>query len=130
MDVLSEEIVIVGSRYGELADVVIPLFEKGEPINSENIVSELGGDEVILRPDDNKFDSFAVAVYTVLQRLLGYVWMYQSHAMRQWTERLQRRIDNLLRFIPMDLSASSYMECIELYCMMKQSPIEEQSTRP
>lgn len=204
MDVLSEEIVIVGSRYGELADVVIPLFEKGEPINSENIVSVLGGDEVILRPDDNKFDSFAVAVYTVSQRLLGYVWMYQSHAMRQWmeshqkrfvkgritslipkvgvmtatmdipmlleianrynptdmewadnlpevlvsitgqslclsidllqdelqtatewTERLQRRIDNLLRFIPMDLSANSYMECIELYCMMKQSPIEE-----
>lgn len=204
LDVLSEEIVIVGSRYGELSDVVIPLFEKGEPIKSENIVKALGGNEVILRPDDNKYDRFAVAVYTVKQRLLGYVWMYQSHAMcqwmkshqkryvkgritsliptvgvmtatmdipmqleimdrcspidlewaddlpevlasitgqslslsidllqdelliaKEWSERLQLRIDNLLRFIPMDLSASSYKECIELYCMMKQSPIEE-----
>ena len=43
---LSEEIVIVGSRYGDLADVVKPLFEQAEPIEGENIVEVLGGVEV------------------------------------------------------------------------------------
>ena len=200
----SEEIVIVGSRYGALADVVTPLFEKGVPIEAENIKSVLGGDEVILSPVKNDYDPHAVGVYTISQRLLGYVWMYQSHAMRlwmkknqktyimahitsvlsnvgvltataetplqleivdrneapdwgwaadipevltciteqslslaidllhdelkvaeEWSPRLQMRIDNLLRFLPMDLSAIRYKESIELYSLMKQSPIEE-----
>ena len=200
----SEEIVIVGSRYGALADVVTPLFEKGVPIEAENIKSVLGGNEVILSPVKNDYDPHAVGVYTISQRLLGYVWMYQSHAMRlwmkknqktyimahitsvlsnvgvltataetplqleivdrneapdrgwaadipevltciteqslslaidllhdelkvaeEWSPRLQMRIDNLLRFLPMDLSAIRYKESIELYSLMKQSPIEE-----
>ena len=200
----SEEIVIVGSRYGALADVVTPLFEKGIPIEAENIKSVLGGNEVILSPVKNDYDPHAVGVYTISQRLLGYVWMYQSHAMRlwmkknqktyimahitsvlsnvgvltataetplqleivdrneapdwgwaadipevltciteqslslaidllhdelkvaeEWSPRLQMRIDNLLRFLPMDLSAIRYKESIELYSLMKQSPIEE-----
>jgi len=200
----SEEIVIVGSRYGALADVVTPLFEKGVPIEAENIKSVLGGNEVILSPVKNDYDPHAVGVYTISQRLLGYVWMYQSHAMRlwmkknqktyimahitsvlsavgvltataetplqleivdrneapdrgwaadipevltciteqslslaidllhdelkvaeEWSPRLQMRIDNLLRFLPMDLSAIRYKESIELYSLIKQSPIEE-----
>ena len=34
---ITEEIVIVGSRYGDFADVLKPYYEKGEPIEPEDI---------------------------------------------------------------------------------------------
>lgn len=88
---ISEEIVIVGSRYGDLADVVIPLFEKAEPIEGENIFDVLGGVEVYLSPCPNKVDCYAVGVYTLSQRLLGFVWMYQSPGVSEWISLRDKR---------------------------------------
>ena len=202
---VSDEIVIVGSRYGDLADVVIPLFEKAEPIESENIVEVLGGVVVYLSPRPNKVDGHAVGVYTQSQRLLGFVWMYQSPGVDEWIRQqekrfvkaritriishcgimtarlevpmqqdmykrsnesldmewandlpdhfppvkerslalgidllrdaledatewspvLQRRIDNVLEILPMDLSADNYLQNKDLYIMMSQSPVKE-----
>lgn len=201
----SEEIIIVGSRYGELAGVLNPLYKEGRPMEEEEITRMLGGDMVLLHPTQNRYDQYAVGVYTLSQKLLGYVWMYQSPSIRDWlddnhkeymkahirqvntkygfmmatpdkpvklkyrertsfsidpdwasnipevlpsiTEQslslgiallrdeleeaeawsgsLQKRIDNLLRNLPLDLSAHRYMESMELYEMMKNSPIAQ-----
>ena len=77
----TEEIVIVGSRYGELADVLRPLYRQMAPMAQEDIKKTLGGDVVYFSPTFNQFDDEAVGVYTPSQRLLGYVWMYQSHGL-------------------------------------------------
>ena len=74
----SEEIVIVGSRYGALADVVKPIYETGTPIREDNIRGLLGFDEVILAPADNDFDNLAVGAYTSELKQIGHVWMCQS----------------------------------------------------
>ena len=86
----TEEIVIVGSRYGALADIVKPLFEKGEPIKKKDIKKILGGDEVILYPDNNEFDKFSVGVHTRSHRLLGHVWSSQSPAIAKWMAKNKR----------------------------------------
>ena len=210
-DTISEEIIIVGSRYGELADVLNPLYKEEKPIEEEEIQKMLGGDMVLFHPTHNTYDQYAVWVYTLSQKLLGYVWMYQSPSIRDWlddnhkeylkahirqvntkygfmmatpdkpvklkyrertsfsidpdwasnipevlpsiteqslclgiallrdeleeaetwSEMLQKRINNLLRNLPLDLSAHRYMESMELYEMMRNSPIaqvREQST--
>lgn len=87
-DALSEEIVIVGSRHGELADVFKPIYEKGDPIKGDSIEGLLGFDDVILSPADNSYDDYAVGVYTsdlklidmygcASRRLCGGGWMMQ-----------------------------------------------------
>ena len=70
-DALSEEIVIVGSRHGELADVFKPIYEKGDPIKGDSIKELLGFDDVILSPADNSYDGYAVGVYTSDLKLIG-----------------------------------------------------------
>ena len=199
------EIIIVGSRYGELASVVKPLYAMMTPVAQTEIKEKLGGDVVYLSPTDNQFDDDAVGVFTVSQQLLGYVWMYQSYGLKQmlknsgkryvkaqisrmnttfgllmatsdgswtldanvqdntidaptwavdlpevltsmtsqsltlgidllsdelresaaWSDRLRQRIDNVLRHLPLDLSASHCQECMEVYRQMKQSTIVE-----
>lgn len=199
------EIIIVGSRYGELASVVKPLYATMTPVTQTDIKEKLGGDVVYLSPTDNQFDDDAVGVFTVSQQLLGYVWMYQSYGLKQmlrnsgkryvkaqisrmnttfgllmatsdgswtldanvqdntidaptwavdlpevltsmtsqsltlgidllsdelrestaWSDRLRQRIDNVLRHLPLDLSASHCQECMEVYRQMKQSTIAE-----
>ena len=199
------EIIIVGSRYGELASVVKPLYAMMTPVAQTEIKEKLGGDVVYLSPTDNQFDDDAVGVFTVSQQLLGYVWMYQSYGLKQmlrnsgkryvkaqisrmnttfgllmatsdgswtldanvqdntidaptwaidlpevltsmtsqsltlgidllsdelrestaWSDRLRQRIDNVLRHLPLDLSASHCQECMEVYRQMKQSTIAE-----
>ena len=199
------EIIIVGSRYGELASVVKPLYAMMTPVAQADIKEKLGGDVVYLSPTDNQFDDDAVGVFTTSQQLLGYVWMYQSYALKQmlensgkryvkaqisrmnttfgllmatpdgswtldasvqgntidaptwandlpevltsmtsqsltlgldllsdelqesavWSDRLRQRIDNVLRHLPLDLSASHCQECMEVYRQMKQSTIAE-----
>lgn len=86
----SEEIVIVGSRYGELAYVVNPLYEKGEPIKRKDIKKVLGGDEVLIYPEDNDYDKFSVGVYTRTHRLLGHVWSSQSPSIMEWLKENKR----------------------------------------
>ena len=199
------EIIIVGSRYGELASVVKPLYAMMTPVAQTEIKEKLGGDVVYLSPTDNQFDDDAVGVFTVSQQLLGYVWMYQSYGLKQmlrnsgkryvkaqisrmnttfgllmatsdgswtldanvqdntidaptwavdlpevltsmtsqsltlgldllsdelresaaWSDRLRQRVDNVLRHLPLDLSASHCQECMEVYRQMKQSTIAE-----
>lgn len=199
------EIIIVGSRYGELASVVKPLYATMTPVAQTEIKEKLGGDVVYLSPTDNQFDDDAVGVFTVSQQLLGYVWMYQSYGLKQmlrnsgkryvkaqisrmnttfgllmatsdgswtldanvqdntidaptwavdlpevltsmtsqsltlgldllsdelresaaWSDRLRQRVDNVLRHLPLDLSASHCQECMEVYRQMKQSTIAE-----
>ena len=80
----SEEIVIVGSRYEELADTVCPLYDKRESIEKKDIAKLFGSETVYMRPRQNDYDSYAVGVYTAKQELLGYVWSWQSYAMREW----------------------------------------------
>ncbi len=200
-DALSEEIVIVGSRHGGLADIVKPIYEKGDPIAKEEIRGILGDDEVVISPEENHFDAYAVGVYTIDLKPIGHVWMCQAPAIRRWlkdsgrkylkaritrvcvnacvlmatcgsplrleeTERiydriddewakelpevltslteqslglgllllrdeleeskswspkLQLRIDNLLKYLPLDLSGHHYRDCISLYKMMMRS---------
>lgn len=85
-DALSEEIVIVGSRHGELADVFKPIYEKGDPIKGDSIEGLLGFDDVILSPADNSYDGYAVGVYTSDLKLIGHVWMCQSPSVRRWLD--------------------------------------------
>ena len=83
----SEEIVIVGSKYEELANVVSPLYDKKVPINKKDIARVFGSETVYMRPISNEYDMYAVGVYTANMNLLGYVWSWQSFAMREWMEK-------------------------------------------
>ena len=85
------EIIIVGSRYGELASVVKPLYAMMTPVTQTDIKEKLGGDVVYLSPTDNQFDDDAVGVFTVSQQLLGYVWMYQSYGLKQMLKNSGKR---------------------------------------
>ena len=200
-----DELIIVGSRYGVLSDVLRPLYEKGTPIEQEKINEVLGYDEFYLMPGPDDLDPYAVGAYTTEGKEMGFLWMYQAPALRQWidenharfvtihikrmntkyglmiaeserpirlkpcdrisldtdmewadnlpkvmrsisiqslalsvallqdelekaerwTERMQVRIDNLLRNLPSDLSAHHYRDAINLYKAMKSSKIEE-----
>lgn len=86
----TEEIVIVGSRHGVLADIVKPLFEKGEPIKKKDIKKILGGDEVLIYPESNEYDKYAVGVFTRSHRPLGHVWSSQSPAVSEWMAKHKR----------------------------------------
>ena len=83
---IPEEIIIVGSRYGELADVITPLYNKKAPIDSKDIAQALGDDIAYLSPVPNRHDKYAVGVFNKHQRQIGFVWMYQAPAMRCWLE--------------------------------------------
>jgi len=85
-----EEIFIVGSRYGELADVITPLYNTPKPIQAADIIQALGCDEVYLKPVPNDHDVYAVAVYAQDTRRIGFVWMYQAPTMRYWLEKHHR----------------------------------------
>lgn len=80
----SEEIVIVGSRYGELADEMSLLYKMKDPIEMKDIRNALGDVIVYLSPAKGLVDKQAVSVYTESSRRLGYVWMCQSHNIHAW----------------------------------------------
>ena len=86
----SDEIVIVGTRYEQLADVVSPLYDMKVPINKKDIARLFGSETVYMRPISNEYDMYAVGVYTANMNLLGYVWSWQSYAMREWLEKNNR----------------------------------------
>lgn len=81
---ISDEIVVVGGRYGDYADVLMDLYEQNKPIEPEEMRKALGGDEVILAPDSNDFVPYAVGVFDQMNRRLGYVWMRQAPAIQAW----------------------------------------------
>lgn len=199
------EIVIVGSRYGKLADVITPLYSQEGPIEQKDIRKALGNDVVYLSPVSGLIDKLAVGVHTEDNRRLGYVWMCQSHNIhfwmkennqeylgvrikevnrvanvmiaetlnpiqlpkmqrcsleidmnwaknlpmklpcykidslhlaifllnqalddaKEWSGMLQRKIENVLVALPLELSAYSNESCMELYYRMKASEIKE-----
>ena len=90
-DNVSEEIVIVGSQNGELADVINPLYRQGEPIKESDIRKAIGDNIVYLMPVNNLNDDQTVGVYSQTEKLLGYVWMYQAPAMMSCLERNNHR---------------------------------------
>ena len=94
----SEEIVIVGTRYEELTNVVSPLYDRREPIEKKDIAKLFGSETVYMKPRRNDYDNYAVGVYTAKQELLGYVWSWQSYAMREWLK------DNNRDFIAANIS--------------------------
>ena len=90
-DNVSEEIVIVGSGYGELSDEFECLFSQEKPIEEKDIRKTLGDNIVYMMPVCSVHDDQAVGVYSQTERLLGYVWMYQAHALRCWLETRKLR---------------------------------------
>lgn len=96
-EMISDEIIVVGSRYGYFADKLIPLFDEGNPIEVENIKKLFGSDKILLSPDGSNRDPYAVAVYTDSQQRIGFVWMHQSPSVLQWIQ------DHSKGFIPAHL---------------------------
>ena len=94
----SEEIIIVASLYGDFGDVLKPFYDKGEPIEKNDIKRLLGSDVVYLSPRDNDYDRYAVGVYAANQRLLGFVWMNQAPSVRQWMEK------NCKKYVPVHIN--------------------------
>ena len=80
---ITEEIVIVGSRYGDFTDVLEPYYEKGEPIEPKDIKRLLGSDVVYLQPVSNNDDPYAVGVFITMKKRLGFVWKDQSPSLRE-----------------------------------------------
>ena len=78
------ELVIVGSRYKDLADVFCEYYETGKPLEHDDLVRILGSDRVMLLPVRNTYDYYAVEVRTTDRKLLAHIWMYQSYAVREW----------------------------------------------
>ena len=80
---IEQEIVIVGSRYGDFTDVLEPYYEKGEPIEPKDIKRLLGSDVVYLQPVSNNDDPYAVGVFITMKKRLGFVWKDQSPSLRE-----------------------------------------------
>ena len=80
----SEEIVIVGTRYEQLKNVFIPLYDRKVPVKKNDIAKLFGSETVYLKPKSNEYDMYAVGVYTADKVLIGYVWAWQSLSIRKW----------------------------------------------
>ena len=70
---IKDELIIVGSRYGDLADVLNPLYETEEPIEPDHIKEVIGSDVVCLQPVCNHEDPYAVGVFLNEEKRLGFV---------------------------------------------------------
>ena len=68
---IADEIFIVGSRYGELAEEITPLYHKEKPVGIKDITRALGDNEVYLKPVPNKHDEYAVAVFNQDMKRIG-----------------------------------------------------------
>lgn len=91
-NLITEELVIVGSRYGGLADVLKPYYEKGEPIDTKNIEKLLGSTMVYLQPTSNNNDKYAVGVFLLSEVRLGYVWKDQSYPLYEWMQNSNKTL--------------------------------------
>ena len=114
----SEEIIIVASLYGDFGDVLKPLYEKGDPIEKDDIKRLLGSDVVYIDPRDNYYDSYAVGVYAASQRLLGFVWMNQAPSVRQWLEK------NRKRYFPIHINRINTETCLIMAELPKAMTLE------
>lgn len=94
----SEEIVIVGTRYEQLADVVSPLYDKKVPIKKKDIARLFGSETLYLKPKQNEYDNYAVGVYNENMTLIGYVWAWQSLSIRNWLK------ENDKTYVPVNIN--------------------------
>ncbi len=81
---VTDELIIVGGRHGELSDKLIPLFCEGNPIEEKDIRKEIGCEIVYLMRSNNDHDPYAIGVFTSSMKRLGYLWVHQSYAMYEW----------------------------------------------
>ena len=81
---VTDELIIVGGRHGELSDKLIPLFSEGNPIEEKDIRKEIGCEIVYLMRSNNDHDPYAIGVFTSSMKRLGYLWVHQSYAMYEW----------------------------------------------
>ncbi len=98
-----------------IATPLVPLkLDLSEPCN-KNIDSKWAYNvpEVLQSLEDQ---SLAVGM-TLLRNLLAEA--------KEWDEKLEYRIDNIMNYLPIDLSAHRFTECIDVYNMMRASEIEE-----
>ena len=89
-ETITEEVFIVGSRYGELADAITPLYNMKRPVDKKDITDAIGDDVVYLKPVPNDHDQYAVAVFNENMKRIGFVWMYQAPTMRYWMDIYKR----------------------------------------
>lgn len=90
-NLITEELIIVGSRYGDLTDVLKPYYEKGIPIEPGNIKGITGSKVVYMQPVNNSKDPYAVGVFLPSEQRLGYVWKDQSYPLREWMENNNKK---------------------------------------
>ena len=81
---VTDELIIVGGRHGELSDKLVPLFSEGNPIEEKDIRKEIGCEIVYLVRSNNDHDPYAIGVFTSSMKRLGYLWVHQSYAMYEW----------------------------------------------
>ncbi len=85
-DILSRNLIIVGYRHGDFAEVLSPYFN-GECSDEETMKKELNGGDVILTPEANRYDANAVIVHCAKSlKTIGHLWTGQAAAMRHWME--------------------------------------------
>ncbi len=96
---LSVDLVIVGCNHGVYADKLIP-FYNGVPMDEKELMTILGGGEIILSPVPNKYDEYAVRVFDMDMQPIGHLWSAQAPAMREkmlelGTDYLRAQIDGI-----------------------------------
>ena len=79
-----DELIIVGSRYGDLADRLKPLYDEGTPLEGEDVKRKIGCEVVYLMKTFNHHDPYAIGVYTTTKKRIGFLWMYQAYSMHEW----------------------------------------------
>ena len=83
---ISDEIIVAGCHYGEMSDVILPLYKREKPTDSQDVKNALGYDRVYIMPKANPHVSYAVGVFNPCMEQIGYVWMAQAHAVRKCIE--------------------------------------------
>jgi len=87
---VTDELIIVGVRHGDIADKLVPLFEKGEAIEVDEILKIIGDEELYLKKTSNIQDRHAIGVFTATtQKRIGFIWTYQAYSMKEWMEEHQ-----------------------------------------
>ena len=90
---VTDELVIVGGRYGDLSDRLTHLFDEGESIAEKDIAKKIGGEVVYLTKTFNHHDQHAIGVYTTTRKRIGFLWMYQAHSMCGWMD--EHKVDRV-----------------------------------
>ncbi len=84
LDELADELAIVSCLRGEHADDLNALLKSGKPLIENDFIDALGTSTAFIVPTQNSLDDYAVEVFDSNQRQIGFVWMCQAFAIRQW----------------------------------------------